>query len=187
MTGSSSSAAIPFGPGGGPPSDTGCPATYRTGQCAPVGCWGSQQFLARSSSRPLVSLPLVPVRRTLHHPFRPPRCSRDRSPSRTRVPAGVKGSTSRPAGTRVGVPIRAPRRDFPRRRRRCDCKTQGDEWVRRDGYLLLVHYRDDGDEATTHMGFPGFMESELETARAAFDRRDIPIETEGEGRVTIME
>lgn len=52
-----------------------------------------------------------------------------------------------------------------------------------DGYLLLVHYRDAGTVATTHLGFPQFMKSELETARAAFEQRGIGVEANGEGRI----
>lgn len=38
------------------------------------------------------------------------------------------------------------------------------------GHLLLVHYTVDGTEATTSLGFPDFMDDELATATAIFDR-----------------
>lgn len=50
-----------------------------------------------------------------------------------------------------------------------------------DGYLLLVHYEDGTDRATTHLRFPGFLESELETVRAAFERRGIDVKADDGG------
>lgn len=48
-----------------------------------------------------------------------------------------------------------------------------------DGFLMLVHFHHDGNDATTYLGFPEFMTEELSTAQTIFEQHEIPVRHEG--------